>query len=217
VPQSFYQRRGKRAFDLVVGAAALVLLAPVMLAVGVAVCLVLGRPALFRQVRPGLGGKLFTLCKFRTMLDARDARGNLLSDAERLTRFGRLLRATSLDELPELWNVVRGEMGLVGPRPLLPEYLERYTCEQARRHEVRPGVTGWAQIHGRNAVDWDRRLACDVWYVDRVSLWLDLKILAMTVLTVIKREGVSAEGHVTMPPFMGSASQSAEACERPAA
>jgi len=195
---------GKRCLDLAVSAVALVLCLPVLLAVTVIVRIWLGVPIFFRQQRPGLHGVPFTLIKFRTMTNAHDAAGNLLPDAERLTRLGRLLRATSLDELPELWNVVKGEMSLVGPRPLRVEYLERYTAEQARRHEVRPGISGWAQVNGRNAIDWERRLAMDVWYVDHVSLGLDLRILGRTLAAVFSREGISAEGHATMPEFRGS-------------
>jgi lipopolysaccharide/colanic/teichoic acid biosynthesis glycosyltransferase len=161
----------------------------------------MGRPVLFRQARPGLHGKPFVMYKFRTMRDLRDAEGNLLPDEARLTPFGRWLRTTSLDELPELVNVLRGEMSLVGPRPLLMEYLERYTPEQARRHEVKPGITGWAQIHGRNNLSWEERLRLDVWYVDHWSLWLDLKILWRTLWMVLRREGISAQGHATMPRF----------------
>lgn len=177
--------------------------------VGLAVWLSMGRPVLFRQVRPGRYGRLFEVLKFRTMTDARAADGTLLPDSQRLTRLGRFLRKTSLDELPQLWNVLRGEMSLVGPRPLLPEYLDRYTPEQARRHEVRPGITGWAQVNGRNATTWEERLRQDVWYVDNWSLWLDFKILWMTVVKVLRREGVSKEGHATMPEFMGTQSEAA--------
>jgi sugar transferase EpsL len=161
----------------------------------------MGRPVLFRHVRPGLHGKPFVMYKFRTMRDLRDAEGKLLPDEARLTPFGRWLRTTSLDELPELVNVLRGEMSLVGPRPLLMEYLDRYTPEQARRHEVKPGITGWAQIHGRNNLSWDERFKLDVWYVDNWSLWLDVKILWRTLWMVLRREGISAQGHATMPRF----------------
>ncbi len=191
----------KRVFDVVVSATALVVLAPVMGLIALAVWRTMGRPVLFRQVRPGLHGKPFVMYKFRTMRDLRDAEGNLLPDEARLTPFGRWLRATSLDELPELVNVLRGEMSLVGPRPLLMEYLDRYTPEQARRHEVKPGITGWAQIHGRNNLSWDERFKLDVWYVDNWSLWLDLKILWRTLWMVLRREGISAQGHATMPRF----------------
>ena len=191
----------KRVFDIVVSAVALTVLAPVMGLIALLVWRTMGRPVLFRQARPGLHGKPFVMYKFRTMRDLRDAEGNLLPDEARLTPFGRWLRATSLDELPELVNVLRGEMSLVGPRPLLMEYLERYTPEQARRHEVKPGITGWAQIHGRNNLSWEERLRLDVWYVDHWSLWLDLKILWRTLWMVLRREGISAQGHATMPRF----------------
>jgi sugar transferase EpsL len=191
----------KRVFDIVVSAVALTVLAPVMGLIALAVWRTMGRPVLFRQARPGLHGKPFVMYKFRTMRDLRDAEGNLLPDEARLTPFGRWLRTTSLDELPELVNVLRGEMSLVGPRPLLMEYLERYTPEQARRHEVKPGITGWAQIHGRNNLSWEERLRLDVWYVDNWSLWLDLKILWRTLWMVLRREGISAQGHATMPRF----------------
>ncbi|WP_423141298.1 sugar transferase [Parablastomonas sp. CN1-191] len=194
----------KRAFDIVVSAAALVVLSPLL---GVTALLVrrrLGSPVLFRQQRPGLGGKPFRLVKFRSMTDARDAAGNLLPDGDRLPPFGRWLRATSIDELPELWNVLRGDMSLVGPRPLLMQYLPLYSPEQARRHEVRPGLTGFAQVEGRNALTWDQKFAADVWYVDNRGFWLDLKILWRTAAMVLKREGISAAGEATMPPFSGS-------------
>jgi lipopolysaccharide/colanic/teichoic acid biosynthesis glycosyltransferase len=164
----------------------------------------LGSPALFRQIRPGIYGEVFTLVKFRTMSDERGPDGLLLDDARRLTRLGRFLRASSLDELPELWNVIRGDMSLVGPRPLLVEYLPLYTPEQARRHEVRPGITGWAQVNGRNAISWEDKFALDVWYVDNQSLWLDIKILWMTLRKVLVRDGISAAGNATMPKFTGS-------------
>lgn len=198
-----YRSGGKRLLDLALTVPALVITAPLMGVLAGLVRLRLGAPILFRQQRPGRGGTPFTILKFRTMTDRRDAEGRLLPDAERLPRLGRLLRATSLDELPELWNVVRGEMSLVGPRPLLMEYLGRYSPEQARRHEVRPGITGWAQVNGRNAASWEERLAMDVWYVDHVSLALDVKILLRTLASVLRREGISAEGHATMPVFKG--------------
>ncbi len=188
----------KRSIDLVGGVAALVALSPVLLVVAVLVRLRLGSPVMFRQQRLGLAAQHFELVKLRTMTDERDAHGALLSDADRLTPLGRRLRSTSLDELPELWLVLKGDMSLVGPRPLPVKYLDRYTPEQARRHEVKPGITGWAQINGRNSTDWDERLAMDVWYVDNQSLWLDLKILARTVGVVLRREGISAEGEATM-------------------
>jgi sugar transferase EpsL len=188
----------KRALDVVLAGAGLVLLSPVLAVVAILVRFRLGSPVTFRQERAGLGGRPFILCKFRTMTDARDATGALLPDAERLPPFGTALRALSLDELPELWNVLRGDMSLVGPRPLPTAYLPRYTAEERRRHEVRPGLTGWAQINGRNALAWDDRLAMDVWYVDHRSLWLDLRILARTVQKVVSRSGIAAEGEATM-------------------
>lgn len=194
----------KRAFDLVISLFALLLLAPILGLLTLLVRLKLGAPVLFRQQRPGLHGKPFTLYKFRTMTDARDADGNLLPDAERLTPFGRFLRSSSLDELPELFNVLKGEMSWVGPRPLLMEYLPLYSPEQMRRHEVRPGITGWAQINGRNALTWEEKFSLDVWYVDHYRFALDLTILWRTFLKVVAREGVSAEGHVTMPKFTGT-------------
>lgn len=194
----------KRLFDMVVSASALLALSPVLAFIAWQVRRKMGSPVLFRQVRPGLHGKPFEMIKFRTMRDAVDAEGNHLPDAERLTDFGRFMRATSLDELPELWNVLKGEMSLVGPRPLLVEYLPLYSPEQARRHEARPGVTGWAQVNGRNELSWDEKFKLDVWYVDNQSLWLDLKILILTVMKVFKREGISAEGEATMKAFDGS-------------
>ncbi len=193
----------KRVGDIVVSALALVLLSPLLALIAIGVLITIGSPVLFRQERPGKGGRIFTIYKFRTMRDAQGATGAAAvdTDAERLTAFGRLLRASSLDELPELVNVLKGDMSIVGPRPLLPEYLPRYNERQARRHEVRPGITGWAQVHGRNALSWEERFEMDVEYVDNRSLGLDLRILAMTVSTVFSRKGVSAEGHATMPPF----------------
>jgi len=197
-------KRIKRAFDFVMAAILLITLSPLMVGVWLAIRWASGHP-LFRQMRPGLRGKPFTVFKFRTMTEERDCAGQLLPDQWRLTRFGRFLRATSLDELPQLWNVVRGDMSLVGPRPLLTEYLPLYTPEQARRHEVRPGITGWAQVNGRNDVSWEDRLAMDVWYVENCSLRLDLYILWRTIAKTLRREGVSATGHVTMPKFTGTA------------
>lgn len=199
-----YASHLKRLFDLVIALLALFILAPVIGLVALLVHLKLGAPVLFRQQRPGLHGKPFTLYKFRTMTDARDAAGNLLPDSERLTPFGRFLRSTSLDELPELWNVIKGDMSLVGPRPLLMKYLDRYTPEQARRHEVKPGITGWAQINGRNTLTWEDKFKLDIWYVDHLSLALDLKILVLTLVKVFKREGISAIDHDTMPEFTGT-------------
>lgn len=193
-----YRHGMKRAMDLVVGATTLVLLGPLVGAIALAVWTAHGLPVIFRQRRAGRGGVPFTILKFRTMSDARDSEGALLPDGERLTKLGRFLRATSLDELPELWNVLRGDMSLVGPRPLPVEYLPRYTAEEARRHSVRPGLTGWAQIHGRNAVGWEDRLSLDVWYVDHQSTLLDFQILLRTVRLVVTRHGISAEGEATM-------------------
>ncbi|WP_306109737.1 sugar transferase [Pseudomonas sp. 8BK] len=193
----------KRAFDILCSAFALLLFWPVLLILYVLVRMNLGSPALFRQQRPGLQGRPFMMVKFRTMLDALDADGNPLPDDVRLTRFGRLLRATSLDELPELWNVLKGDMSLVGPRPLLMEYLPLYSAEQMRRHEVRPGITGWAQVNGRNALSWPQKFALDVWYVDNRSLLLDIRILLLTVKKVFVREGISADGQATTSRFTG--------------
>ena len=193
----------KRLFDVVATGCALLALAPLLLVLTMLVRFKLGRPVLFRQPRPGRGGRIFQVLKFRTMTDARDASGELLSDAVRLTPFGRWLRSTSMDELPELLNVLRGDMSLVGPRPLLVEYLPLYTPEQARRHEVRPGLTGWAQINGRNAITWEEKFRLDVWYVDHRSFWLDLKIIFLTVRRVVRREGIAAVGDATMPRFTG--------------
>ena len=197
-----YRRWGKRMFDLVVSALAMIVLAPAFLLLAFLVHHNLGSPILFTQLRPGLRGKPFRIYKFRTMTDERDAEGNLLPDAERLTGFGRFLRSTSLDELPELINVLKGDMSLVGPRPLLMQYMDRYTPEQMRRHDVKPGITGWAQVNGRNALTWEDKFRHDVWYVDHVSFWLDLKILAMTVWKVVKGEGISQPGHATMEEFI---------------
>ena len=195
----------KRLFDIVVSLAALVVLSPILLAVALAVRAKLGSPVLFRQQRPGLHGRPFMLAKFRTMRDATDNAGRALPDEQRLTSFGKLLRSTSLDELPELWNVLKGDMSLVGPRPLLMQYLARYSPEQARRHDVRPGLTGWTQVNGRNAIGWPEKLALDIWYVDNRSFMLDLKIMAMTIRQVLKRDGIAYEGSETMPEFMGEA------------
>lgn len=202
--RSVYRRFGKPFLDRTAAAVGLVVLAPVLGVVAGLVRAKLGSPVLFSQTRPGLHGRPFTMHKFRTMTDARGPDGALLPDAERLTDFGRFLRASSLDELPELWDVLRGEMSLVGPRPLLMQYLDRYTPEQARRHEVRPGITGLAQVSGRNALSWDDKFALDVAYVERASLRLDLWILWQTVARVFRREGISAAGQATMPEFMGA-------------
>ncbi len=194
----------KRLFDIFTAALALILLSPLMAVVALLVRIKLGSPVLFGQKRPGYKTKLFTLYKFRTMLDTRDAAGNLLPDAERLPRFGKVLRSTSLDELPELWNVLKGEMSWVGPRPLLTAYLERYSPEQNRRHDVLPGITGWAQVNGRNAISWPEKFKLDVWYVDHWSFGLDLKILFITFWKVIRRESINAPGQATSGEFMGN-------------
>ncbi|MGJ7457467.1 sugar transferase [Halomonas sp. RA08-2] len=194
----------KRFFDFIAASFGLVILSPAILVVALLIRLKLGAPILFRQVRPGLHGKPFEMVKFRTMLDALDQHGNPLPDEQRLTKLGTFLRSTSLDELPELWNVLKGDMSLVGPRPLLMEYLPLYTSEQYRRHEVRPGVTGWAQINGRNSLGWEDKFAMDVWYVENRSFWLDLKILLLTVKKVVVRDGISADGQATMERFRGN-------------
>jgi sugar transferase EpsL len=194
----------KRRLDVVVAAFVLAVAAIPMACIAVAIVVKMGLPVFLRQPRPGYRGRLFTLYKFRTMRDARDADGVLLPDERRLTPLGRFLRRTSLDELPELWNVLQGDMSLVGPRPLLPQYLDRYTPQQARRHEMRPGITGWAQVNGRNAITWQDKFDLDVWYVDHWSLGLDVRILWMTLVQVLSGTGVSAEGHATMPEFMGT-------------
>lgn len=195
---------GKRFFDLCAASTALIVLSPLMLCVAFLVRKRLGTPVLFRQQRPGLGGKIFTMYKFRTMTDERDAEGKLLPDDKRLTSFGKFLRSTSIDELPELFNVLKGEMSIVGPRPLLVQYLDRYSPFQARRHEVRPGITGWAQVNGRNAISWEEKFNYDVWYVDNLSFTLDMKIILMTVKKIFTREGISQEGQATMEEFTGS-------------
>ncbi len=195
--------RLKRTFDLLLAVPGILLISPLMGAIALVIRFAMGRPVLFRQTRPGYRGEPFVVYKFRTMAEARDAEGNLLPDEVRLTRLGRFLRSFSLDELPELINVVRGEMSLVGPRPLLMQYIERYTPEQARRHDVLPGMTGWAQVRGRNVLRWEDRFQLDVWYVDHWSPWLDIKILLLTLWKVIKREGISQPGHATMGEFQG--------------
>lgn len=199
-----FDRVAKRSLDVFFSVIALIAALPFLLAIAVLVLATLGAPVLFRQSRPGLHGKPFVILKFRTMKDTADARGIMLSDEKRLIKSGGFLRRTSLDELPEFWNVLKGNMSLVGPRPLKMEYLDRYTPHQARRHQVKPGITGWAQVNGRNALSWEERFELDVWYVDHQSLWLDIKILLKTIAIVLKREGISAEGHATMPEFMGS-------------
>lgn len=195
-----YRMIGKRLVDVVGAGAALILLAPALVLVALLVRIKLGSPVFFRQERPGLGGRPFTLIKFRTMMSTGNGDD---SDAARLVPLGAALRSSSLDELPELWNVLKGEMSLIGPRPLLKEYLPLYSAEQARRHEVRPGITGWAQVNGRNLATWSDRFARDVWYVDHLTLWLDIKIVWRTIIGIVRRDGISAEGHVTMPPFTG--------------
>ncbi|WP_305129858.1 sugar transferase [Vibrio campbellii] len=194
----------KRLFDFLLSLFALLIFSPIIALVAYKVKNNLGSPVLFRQTRPGLNGHPFEMVKFRTMKDAVDLQGNPLPDSERMTPFGDKLRNSSLDELPELWNVLRGEMSLVGPRPLLMEYLPLYNAEQARRHEVRPGITGWAQINGRNAISWDEKFKLDVWYVDNRTLWLDIKILALTIRKVIIKEGITADGCVTTEAFKGT-------------
>lgn len=194
----------KRLFDFLVALCALFTLLPIIIVVAVLIRFKLGSPILFTQDRPGLNGKVFKMMKFRSMLDGKDKQGNLLPDDERMTKFGAFLRSTSLDELPGLFNVLKGDMSLVGPRPLLVQYLPLYNAEQARRHDVRPGITGWAQVNGRNAISWEQKFKFDVWYVDNQSLVLDFKILLLTVKKVFVREGISADGHVTIEPFKGS-------------
>lgn len=194
----------KRIVDILGAGLGLLLLSPVLAIVAYKIRRDMGSPVLFRQTRPGLHGKPFQMIKFRTMRNATDAEGKPLPDSERLTKLGQFLRSSSLDELPELWNVLKGEMSLVGPRPLLMEYLPLYSEEQARRHEVRPGVSGWAQVNGRNAISWDEKFALDVWYVDNRSFLLDLKVIWLTIRKVIKRDGISAAGDATMPKFTGS-------------
>ena len=212
---SFYRRFGKRAFDLVAASAGLVILSPVLVGVAVAVGAKLGRPVLFVQQRSGWQARPFRIVKFRSMLNSTGPDGRLLSDEERLPRFGRLLRSSSLDELPALWNVLKGEMSLVGPRPLHVHYDARYSPTQRRRLEARPGITGWAQVNGRNALSWPDKFALDVWYVDHQSFWLDLRIIMKTVLAVFVRSGISAEGAATMPEFTGEAGPDAASATQP--
>ncbi|MDV4314268.1 sugar transferase [Acinetobacter indicus] len=197
----------KRIIDITIASTALILLSPVYLIVAHKVKKNLGSPVLFRQVRPGLHGKPFEMIKFRTMKDALDAEGNPLPDSERLTPFGKMLRATSLDEMPELWNVIKGDMSIVGPRPLLMEYLPLYNQEQAKRHSVRPGITGYAQVNGRNAISWEKKFELDTWYVENQSLWLDFKIMLKTIKKVIAKDDISAEGEATMSKFTGTPEQ----------
>lgn len=197
----------KRSLDIVIASAALILLSPVYFYVAYKVRKNLGSPVLFRQVRPGLYGKPFEMIKFRSMKDAVDAQGNVLPDSERLTPFGKMLRASSLDEMPELWNVIKGDMSIVGPRPLLMEYLPLYNSEQAKRHNVRPGITGYAQVNGRNAISWEKKFELDTWYVENQSLWLDFKIMLKTIKKVIAKDDISAEGEATMSKFTGTPEQ----------
>ena len=206
ITNSYYRNFGKRVFDLVVALIALILLSPIYTLIFCLIFVRMGSPVLFSQDRPGRYGKLFKLFKFRTMILAFDSKGIPLPDNERLTRLGVLLRKTSLDELPEIYNVLKGDMSLVGPRPLLSQYIERYTTKQMRRHEVKPGVTGWAQVNGRNNLSWEEKFELDVWYVDNHSFWVDVKILFKTVIKVLKREGISQPGAATMEEFKGSQS-----------
>ncbi len=207
LPKNMYNMLGKRLLDLTFAIPALGMLMPVMLLLVALVHFKQGDPVLFRQKRPGLNGKPFILLKFRTMTEDRDEHGNLLPDVKRLTRHGQFLRSTSLDELPELFNVLKGEMSLVGPRPLLMQYIDRYTAEQARRHEMKPGITGWAQVNGRNAITWEQKFEHDVWYVDHLSFRLDLKIIALTIWKILKREGIDHPGQATVEYFQGSSQQ----------
>lgn len=199
-----YAKLGKRALDVALAGGASLVLLPITAVISVLVRIKLGSPVLFAQERPGQGARSFTMVKFRTMTDATDREGNLLPDAQRLTRFGAFLRSTSLDELPSLWNIVKGDMSVVGPRPLLVRYLPLYSERQSRRHEVRPGLTGWAQVNGRNALDWDSRFELDVWYVDNISFMLDVRIIWKTLWSVVRREGISGDGEATMTEFRGS-------------
>jgi lipopolysaccharide/colanic/teichoic acid biosynthesis glycosyltransferase len=194
----------KRAFDLILVIPGLIILLPLFLILIVCISIILGFPVFFRQERPGLNGKPFWLTKFRTMTNSRDVNGIILPDGARMTAFGRFLRSTSLDELPELFSVLKGDMSLIGPRPLLMKYLTRYTPEQGRRHAVKPGITGWAQVNGRNAITWERKFQLDVWYIDNWSLWLDIKIMGMTIFKSFMREGINQTGRATMEEFMGS-------------
>ncbi len=193
----------KRTMDIILALMGLAILSPLLLIIGISIIYCMGYPVLFGQERPGLNNKIFKMHKFRTMTDKKDDKGNLLANADRLTPLGSFLRTTSMDELPELYNVLKGDMSLVGPRPLLVRYLDRYTLDQARRHEVKPGITGWAQVNGRNSLSWEEKFSLDVWYVDNCSLWLDIQIIGMTIIKVFKREGISADGFTTMPEFMG--------------
>lgn len=198
-----YRKFGKRTLDLILVIPGLIITFPLLIIISTLVCLKMDKPVLFRQTRPGRNGRPFTLYKFRTMLDTRDENNELLPAEYRVTKFGKFLRNYSLDELPGLWNVLKGDMSFVGPRPLLMEYLDRYTSEQARRHEVKPGVTGWAQVNGRNAITWEEKFAFDIWYVDHYSFFVDIKIIFKTFLKVLKREGISPDGKEIMPEFKG--------------
>jgi lipopolysaccharide/colanic/teichoic acid biosynthesis glycosyltransferase len=203
--KKFYRDYGKRGFDLVLSFITLVLLSPILFATYVLLRIANGKAgAFFLQERPGKDGRIFRIVKFKTMNDRKDASGKLLPDAERLTRIGRIVRLTSIDELPQLWNVLRGDMSLIGPRPLLPQYLSLYNKEQSRRHEVRPGITGWAQCHGRNAISWTEKFRLDVWYVDHVTLWVDLKVILSTLHKVLVHEGINGDGQATMEAFNGT-------------
>lgn len=202
----------KRILDLSITSLVIILFAPLFLTITILVWVYHGTPILFRQIRPGLHGRPFEILKFRTMTNNSDQYGSLLPDQNRLTPFGKLLRSTSLDELPELWNVLRGDMSLVGPRPLLMEYLDLYTPEQARRHDIRPGITGWAQINGRNALSWEEKFSLDLWYVDHCSFWLDLRILLITVWKVFRHEGINQESQATMKNFQGSSKNDSKSC-----
>lgn len=197
----------KRIFDFSLAISVLLILSPALLVLAVLISINMGRPVLFKQARPGLQGKVFHMWKFRSMNDNLDSEGKLLPDEQRITKLGHFIRNSSLDELPGLWCVLNGNMSLIGPRPLLVEYLDRYSPEQARRHEVKPGITGWAQVNGRNAISWEEKFKLDVWYVDNQSFWLDLKILFLTIKKVIVKEGINQDGHVTMPVFMGKPSE----------
>ncbi|OEH85514.1 sugar transferase [Desulfuribacillus stibiiarsenatis] len=194
----------KRLFDMIAALCLLIVLAPIILLTAIIIRITIGSPVVFKQQRPGLRGKPFFIYKFRTMTDECDSEGNLLPDEKRLTQYGKIIRKISLDELPQLWNVLKGELSLVGPRPLLMEYLDKYTPEQARRHDVKPGITGWAQVNGRNAISWEEKFKLDVWYVDHYSFILDIKILCLTVWKVIKKDGITHQGHASMSKFEGS-------------
>ncbi len=202
-----YRGFGKKVLDMILAAQAGIFFSPLLVLLAVLIRVKIGAPVIFCQNRPGLDGKPFATYKFRTMTNARDTQGNLLSDKERLTSLGKFLRSTSLDELPTIFNVLKGDMSLVGPRPLLIQYLNRFTPEQARRYEVKPGITGWAQVNGRNAITWEQKFALDVWYVDHLSIWLDLKILALTIWKILKREGINQPGQATMEEFMGQSNE----------